>query len=406
MLNRLPKQELLPKRELLEAAARQLGLDLWGVVRATDLPAGPDLPFFFSWLERGYHAALSYMTGARAEIRADLERLLPGTRSVICLALNYNTPLPYSTSLPEATRAWISRYAWGEDYHQVFREKLESFVTLLQQRMPCSFQARIAVDTSPVLERALARHTGVGWLGKNTCLINQQLGSWLFLGEVLTTLDLEPDAAAVDRCGTCARCLDACPTGALLEPRVLDSRLCISYWTIEARGSIPVEMRPGLGRHVFGCDICQDVCPWNRKAPATQEQAFLPRPGLFNPPLEELARITEEQFRDLFRDSPIQRVRYRGFLRNVCVAMGNSGDPKFISELKRLAAHPSELIREHAAWALERLRSAVSASDDATEEPGRENEARSVAAVRSRRGPGGEASGRPKANPNGPLHVR
>lgn len=356
----MPNRELLPERELLKAAARQFGLDLWGVVRATDLPTGPDLPFFFSWLERGYHAALSYMTGTRAEIRADLERLLPGTRSVICLALNYNTPLPYSTSLPEATRAWISRYAWGEDYHQVFRRKLESFVTLLEQQMPSSFQARIAVDTSPVLERALARHTGVGWMGKNACVINQQLGSWLFLGEVLTTLELEPDAAAVDRCGTCTRCLDACPTGALLEPRVLDSRLCISYWTIEDRGSIPVEMRPGLGRHVFGCDICQDVCPWNRprnnRAPATQEQTFLPRPGLFNPPLEELARITKEQFRDLFRDSPIQRARYRGFLRNVCVAMGNSGDPKFLPELERLAAYPDELIREHAAWALERLR--------------------------------------------------
>ena len=399
----------MPKRELLEAAARQFGLDLWGVVRAADLAAGPDLPFFFSWLERGYHAALSYMTGTRAEIRGDLESLLPGTRSVICLALNYNTPLPYSTSLPEATRAWISRYAWGDDYHQVFREKLESFVTLLQQRMPSSFQARIAVDTSPVLERALARHTGVGWLGKNTCLINQKLGSWLFLGEVLTTLELEPDAAAVDRCGTCTRCLDACPTGALLEPRVLDSRLCISYWTIEDRGSIPVEMRSSLGRHVFGCDICQDVCPWNRprnnRAPATQEEAFLPRTGLFNPPLEELARISEEQFRQLFRGSPIRRARYHGFLRNVCVAMGNSGDPKFLPELERLAAHPDVLIHEHAAWALECLHSAASASDDATEEPGRENASDAVAAVGSRRGSRGEAADRPKANPRGPLHA-
>ena len=383
MLNRMPH------RELLAAAAQQCGLHLWGVVRAADLAAGPDMPFFFSWLERGYHAGLSYMTGRRAEIRGDLESLLPGTRSVICLALNYNTPLPYSTSLPDATRAWISRYAWGEDYHQVFREKLKSFVALLQQQMPSSFQARIAVDTSPVLERALARHTAVGWLGKNTCLINQQLGSWLFLGEVLTTLELEPEVPAVDRCGTCTRCLDACPTGALLEPRVLDSRLCISYWTIEERGSIPVEMRPGLGRHVFGCDICQDVCPWNRPRnnrapatqPATQDEAFLPRPGLFNPPLEELARISEEQFRKLFRGSPIQRARYRGFLRNVCVAMGNSGDLKFLPELERLAAHPDELIREHAAWALERLRSAESGEEVVTEVAERESESHAGASL-------------------------
>ena len=376
----------MPNRELLAEAAQHCGLDLWGVVRAADLAAGPDLPFFFSWLERGYHAELSYMTGRRAEIRGDLESLLPGTRSVICLALNYNTALPSSTSLPDATRAWISRYAWGEDYHQVFRGKLESFVTLLQQRIPSSFHARIAVDTSPVLERALARHTAVGWLGKNTCLINQKLGSWLFLGEVLTTLELEPDVPAVDRCGTCTRCLDACPTGALLEPRVLDSRLCISYWTIEDRGSIPVEMRPGLGRHVFGCDICQDVCPWNRKAPATQEQAFLLRPGLFNPPLEELARISEEQFRELFRGSPIRRARYHGFLRNVCVAMGNSADPKFIPELERLAAHPEELIRDHASWALERLRSAdrvdaASGEEVATEVAERESESHAGAGV-------------------------
>ena len=371
----------MSNRELLSEAAQQCGLDLWGVVRGADLADGPDLPFFSSWLEHGYHAALSYMAGTRAEIRADLERLLPGTRSVICLALNYNTPLPYSTALPEATRAWVSRYAWGEDYHQVFRRKLESFVTLLERRIPPCFQTRIAVDTSPVLERALARHTGVGWLGKNTCLINQKLGSWLFLGEVLTTLELEPDLPAVDRCGTCTRCLDACPTGALLEPRVLDSRLCISYWTIEARGSIPVEMRAGLGRHVFGCDICQDVCPWNRKAPASQEESFLPQAGLFNPPLEELARISEEQFRELFRNSPIRRARYRGFLRNVCVAMGNSGDWKFLPELERLAAHPDELVREHAAWALERLRSDASAGEVASQVAERESESHAGAGV-------------------------
>lgn len=347
----------MTERGTLATAAQEAGLDLWGVVRAAELAAGPDVRFFHSWVENGYHAGLAYLTGERARIRSDLDRLLPGTRSVICLALNYNTPRPYSTSLPDTTRAWISRYAWGDDYHHVLPDKLESFVAALRRRVAAPFQARICVDTSPVLERALARQSGVGWMGKNTCLINQKLGSWLFLGEVLTTLELEPDVPAPDRCGTCTRCIEACPTGAILEPYVLDSRLCISYWTIEAKGAIPVEMRPGLGRHVFGCDICQDVCPWNRKAPSGGEPAFQPRPGLFNPPLEELARISEEQFREMFRDNPVQRAKYRGFMRNVCVAMGNSGDAKFVPELERLAAHPDELIREHAAWALERLRS-------------------------------------------------
>ncbi len=342
-------------REALAALAGEAGLDLLGVVRTASLVGTPDLSFFHSWLASGFHAELDYLTGERAQIRGELERLLPGTRSVLCLGLNYNAPLPYSTTLPDSTRAWISRYAWGDDYHRVLRDKLAAFLAEAGKRVPVPFQWRICVDTSPVLERALARQTVVGWLGKNTCLINQKLGSWLFLGEVLTTLELEPDVPAADRCGTCTRCIDACPTGAILEPRVLDSRRCIAYWTIEAKGAIAEEMRAGIGRHVFGCDICQDVCPWNRRAPATTEEAFQPRPGLFHPPLEELARITEEQFQELFRSSPIRRAKYRGFLRNVCLAMGNSGDSKFIPELARLSDHADPLIREHATWALTRL---------------------------------------------------
>jgi len=326
-------------------------------MRAADLATSPDLPFFSSWLDQGYHGRLAYLAGERAEIRRDLDRLLPGVRSVICVAMNYNVKLPYSTALPDATRAWISRYAWGDDYHQLFREKLEALVSDLRKDFtrPEEFRARVAVDTSPILERALARRTAVGWMGKNTCLINQKLGSWLFLGEVLTTLELPPDDPAPDRCGRCTRCLEACPTGALLGPRVLDSRRCISYWTIEARGAIPEERRAGIGRHVFGCDICQDVCPWNRKAPATLQLAFRPRHGLFNPPLEQLAEISAEQFDCMFRNSPVRQARYQGFLRNVCVAMGNSGDPKFVPKLQRLAEHSDPVIREHAIWALEKL---------------------------------------------------
>ncbi len=342
--------------ETIRQLARQRGLYLAGVARTSDLAAAPDLPFYNAWIEQGYHGGLAYLAGERAFMRADLERLLPGARSVICLALNYNTPPPYSTNLPDTTRAWISRYAWGDDYHEVLRQKLGRFLAALRRCLGIPFEARIAVDTSPILERALARLAGIGWVGKNTCLINQKLGSWLFLGEVLTTLELELDRPAPDRCGTCARCIEACPTGALLQPRALDSCRCISFWTIEARGPIPEAMRPGMGRHVFGCDICQDVCPWNRKAPADAPEEFRPRPGLFNPTLEQLARITEDQFREMFRHSPIRRIRYRAFMRNVCTAMGNSGGPKFVPELERLASHPDPLIREHAQWALKQLR--------------------------------------------------
>jgi epoxyqueuosine reductase len=345
------------EKETIAAAARRHGFDLAGVMRAADLASAPDLSFYRSWLAQGYHGQMAYLAGERAEIRRDLDRLLPGVRSVICVAMNYNVELPYSTALPDATRAWISRYAWGDDYHQLFREKLEALVSDLRKDFapPEEFRARVAVDTSPILERALARRTAVGWMGKNTCLINQKLGSWLFLGEVLTTLELPPDDPAPDRCGSCTKCIEACPTGALLGPRVLDSRLCISYWTIEARGAIPEQMRAGIGRHVFGCDICQDVCPWNRKASATRQLAFRPRHGLFNPPLEELAEISEQQFGRTFRDSPIRRAGYQGFLRNVCLAIGNSGAPKFVPQMRRLAEHSDPVIREHAIWALEKL---------------------------------------------------
>jgi epoxyqueuosine reductase len=208
------------------------------------------------------------------------------------------------------------------------------------------------VDTAPLLERSLARQAGLGWIGKNTCLINQKLGSWFFLGELLTTLELEPDAPPPDRCGTCTRCIDACPTDAL-KPWELDARLCISYLTIELRDAIPEGLRSLMGNQTFGCDICQDVCPWNRRAPRTNEPGFEARE--FAPPLERMAALSESGFRALFRDTPVSRARYRGFLRNVAVAMGNSGNPKFRDPLERLARSPDDIIAEHARWALRQL---------------------------------------------------
>ena len=244
--------------------------------------------------------------------RASLRSTLPWVRSVIVCAINYNTAHPYSTQVDDPERGWIARYAWGqEDYHDAVMSRLRVVEDRLRQC--CSEPERRAlqtccyVDTGPIVERVYAKYAGVGWIGKNTCIINQKMGSWLFLGVILTSLELEPDLPAPDRCGTCTRCIDACPTDALIAPYQLDSNLCISYLTIEKRGAIPEDMREGMGRHVFGCDICQDVCPWNRKAPVTSALEFQPREGLVNPALEWLAEMTAEEFREKFRGSAVRR---------------------------------------------------------------------------------------------------
>jgi epoxyqueuosine reductase len=297
----------------------------------------------------------------------------------------YNTPKPLSVECNDPERGWVARYAWGEDYHFVMQDRLERLVDELRGIAGTEFAAKIYVDTGPVLERALAQAAGLGWIAKNTCLIHPKAGSWFLLGEILTTLELEADHAQLDHCGSCARCIEACPTGAIVEPYVLDATKCISYFTIELKGSIPDEHREAMGRHVFGCDICQDVCPWNRKAPVTELAAFQPRPigtnqeghgateaaeeekacdsepntaTAFNPPLELLANLFEEGFREAFRGSPVKRAKYAGMLRNVAVAMGNSGLAKFREPLEMLAQHADPLVREHAAWALGRLEKA------------------------------------------------
>jgi epoxyqueuosine reductase len=301
--------------------------------------------------------------------RQDLRALLPGVRSVICIGFNYNTPYPLSIDSPDSERGWIARYAWGEDYHEVLRERLERFVELLRAEVGEGLEAKIYVDTGPLLERAVAKSAGLGWIAKNTCLINEGIGSWFFLGAILTNIELdevEPGFPAPDRCGTCTKCLDACPTGAITEPYVLDATRCISYYTIEVKGSIPEPMRPHIGRHVFGCDICQDVCPWNREVPATLIEEFQPRSidaagqspdplTAFNPPLEILAELSEERFNKVFRGSPVRRPKYRGFLRNAAVAMGNSRSAKFRPILERLAGHSDPLVSEHARWALSQV---------------------------------------------------
>lgn len=342
--------------------ARECGFELAGVAPA--IP-NPDAAWFLEWTARGMAGAMGYLTGYRAERRLDPHSLLPSARSILCVGKLYNGPEPYSTQFDETERAWISRYAWGDDYHDILRGGLEELAARLTPAAG-TFEYKICVDTAPLLERSYARLAGLGWIGRNTCLINQQHGSWFFLGELLLSLELEPDWPAADRCGTCTRCVDACPTEAIV-PRgasdgpsyVLDARRCISYLTIELRGQIQVELRPAMGRHVFGCDICQDVCPWNSRAPATGDSAFAAR--CFAPDLARLAELSEMDFRALFRGSPVTRARYSGFLRNVAIAMGNTGNERYRPGLERLTASGDALVAEHARWALAQLEAPVPA---------------------------------------------
>lgn len=373
---------------ILERASA-LGFDLCGVVRAEKFP---ELHLTKEWLARGYAGEMKYLSDPR---RSDPLRVMPGLRSVIVCALNYNSPAVRSVDAvpPEGAgpRGWISRYAWGQDYHEVLQEKLQSLASSLPERFAEPLEARLYADTGPLHERVFAKHAGLGWLGKNTLLLNSKLGSWFFLGVILTTLDIPPtlgpaELPPADLCGSCTKCIDACPTGAIVEPYVLDARLCISYLTIELRGSIPEALREPMGRQVFGCDICQDVCPWNRRAPVTQALEFQPRTflqptvegrprespapisegtgkeSLFLPRLEWLAAMNEEQFRTVFRGSPVKRTKWRGLVRNACIALGNSRLASGSSQHKRicellahLSASPEPLIAEFAQWALSRI---------------------------------------------------
>lgn len=346
-----------------KALALEAGFDLAGVASAA---APPELAAFGPWIERGHAGEMGYLTSQRDK-RGDLHTAFPWARSVICVGLQYDTPHPYSVETPgdqgqrqsqsqsqDQDQGWISRYAWGDDYHDVMRAMLKRLVERLQEEAgPC--EARSYVDTGPIVERAFAAAAGLGAWGKNTCLLHPEHGSWFFLGVVVTDLDLAADGARPGMCGTCTACLEACPTGALPEPYVLDARRCISYLTIELRGAIPEPLRPELGRHVFGCDICQDVCPWNHKRRQHGTAAFEPREGLVAPDLVALAGLDARGFAERFRRSPVKRAKRRGLLRNVAVALGNSGDASKRDVLERLAEDEDALVREHARWALTRL---------------------------------------------------
>jgi epoxyqueuosine reductase len=348
---------------LLKRTATEAGFDSAGIAPVRDFA---ELEYFPQWIAAGNAGEMHYME-ARNELgqlkRASLANTVPWARSVVVCVINYNAAQPYSTETRDSTRGWISRYAWSaRDYHDVVFEKLQRVEAQIRGLSSDHFHLRdlrtlCYVDTGPLVERVYAKYAGVGWIGKNTCILNQKLGSWLFLGVILTSLELDPDFPAPDRCGTCMRCIDACPTEALLAPYQLDSNKCISYLTIEKRGVIPEQLRAGMGRHIFGCDICQDVCPWNRKAPVTAAPEFQPRPELVNPPLAWLAEMSAEEFRRAFRGSPVRRTRWTGLRRNAVIAMGNSGDRKFLPVLERLTKDEDPLVAETARWARAELQS-------------------------------------------------
>jgi epoxyqueuosine reductase len=359
-------------------AARDAGFELAGIAPVRDFP---DLNYFPDWIEAGRAGEMKYMEArdnAGQLKRASLRSTAPWARSVIVCAINYNTSHPYSTEFNDPERGWISRYAWGrEDYHEAVMRRLRMVETRLRdvaRSIEPPLQTRCYVDTGPLVERVYAKYAGVGWIGKNTCILNQKQGSWLFLGVTLTSLELEPDLPAPDRCGSCTRCIDACPTNALIAPYQLDSNQCISYLTIEKRGTILENMREGMGRHVFGCDICQDVCPWNRKAPPTSAAEFQPRENLVNPALEWLAEIGAEEFRERFRRSPIRRAKRTGIRRNAAIAMGNSQNRRFLPILEKLAADDDPAVAESARWALQQL-SAARASSPASDKSRRNHPA-------------------------------
>jgi epoxyqueuosine reductase len=336
----------------LVAFARELGFDFCRVVRC-DPP--PHARQFRDWLHNGAHGEMDYMQRGE-EKRCDPQLVLFGAKSVVVLAMNY-----FQGGAPQSDAAigQIARYAWGDDYHDLISAKLDKIDNFLRE---FGGTQKCYVDTGPVLERDFAAQAGIGWQGKSTMLINERLGTWFFLAGILTTLELPADEPGRDRCGTCDRCITACPTGAITAPHKLDARRCISYLTIELKGAIPLELRPLIGDRIFGCDDCLDACPWNRFAQVSRESAFAARRSTTDFALRDYLALDDAQFRRVFRNSPIKRIKRHGFLRNVCVALGNVGTAEDLPALEKAAADPAPLIADHAKWALARIRGRCAAN--------------------------------------------
>jgi len=363
---------------LVGSRARQAGFAAAGIA-SVPTPGSPEdheeRSRFANWVEAGCAGEMEYLkrrddTGNL--VRSSVLIALPWARSVIVCAANYNAAGPRSIDPAPETAGWIARYACTgqpsgqeenetqrpSDYHKVLLRRLEGLRDELTTAFG-PFESRCFVDTGPVVERVYARYAGIGWVGKNTCILNQNLGSWLFLGVIVTSLDIQTSQSAQlqpDRCGSCTRCIDACHTAALTAPRQMDATRCISYLTIEKRGAIPEELRPAIDRQIFGCDICQDVCPWNRRAPIAADLDLSPRPALVNPALDWLAAMDEAEFSRWFNGSPVRRAKFSGFRRNLAIAMANSGQQQFLPILHRWNEDPDPVLAETASWAVEYLR--------------------------------------------------
>ena len=344
----LSSSSSLGLKEEIRSQATDLGFGLVGFAPADPLESKE---FYARWLAHGYAGEMGYLHRRLAE-RTDPAHLVPGARSVICLGFNYKQP---PTAPPTPLHGHIASYARNDDYHLILKTRLRALWNFICERVGGSANGRYFVDTAPVLERELARRAGLGWWGKNTCLINKRSGSHFFLAEIITDLSFPYDTPAADHCGSCTRCLDACPTDAFPEPYVMDARRCISYLTIELKGYIPPDLREGMGNWIFGCDVCQDVCPWNSKSAPATEPTLKTREGLNDPPLLDLIGLNQEAFNARFRRNPAKRPKRRGFLRNVAVALGNAADPSVIPALRKALIDSEPLVRGHAAWALGRI---------------------------------------------------
>jgi epoxyqueuosine reductase len=342
-------------KQLVKERARELGFDDCRITSATVPDSGPH---FLKWLERGEHGTMAYLERNSAK-RVDPQKVLPGARSIVCLAIAYSHAVPGQVP---AGAGRVAAYAANADYHEVVGERLRMLAQDIDQWAGVTSRSLYYIDTGPVLERDFAQRAGLGFIGKHTNLISRKMGNWLLLSEILTTADMDPDPPERNRCGSCVRCLDACPTSAIRAPFQLDARRCISYLTIELREAIPLELREAIGNRIFGCDDCLAVCPWNRFAQAGSEMmGATSRADLKTPNLCALLQLDEAGFRRMFAGTPIVRAKRRGLLRNVCVALGNVGDASALPVLEKAAADSESLVAEHAIWAIERIRNRTQA---------------------------------------------
>ncbi len=343
----------------IKARAREIGFELCGIAPAD---AFPELAFLRQWIDRGYAGTMGYLPRT-ADRRSDVRRVVPSAQTVIMVGAVYNGGQSYSTERSDPRQGEVARYARSEDYHDVLGRRLDSLVAWMREEHPDPFEARAYVDTGPVQERVYAQYAGLGWIGKNTCLINSEAGSWILLGAIICGLPLETDPPALDQCGTCTLCLEACPTAAFVEPHVLDATRCLSYLTIEYRGSIPEEHRAAIGNHVFGCDICQEVCPWNAAPIQASDPMWSSREDLNLPSLLDLWRRSDEELAEFIGSTPMTRAGVKGLRRNLAVALGNSADQ---GVLNALSEPPSDdptkddpLVVEHVEWAKWKLATTV-----------------------------------------------